>query len=271
MTLNKRYSRSIKSNLSFYVSTTILTVMTLVLVFIMYMGGKAIWEFGDKFFVRQNLEDAEFETYLPISAEAENELEKEFGVTIEAQYYNNIETKGTTARVFKKTHEINLYSITEGKDITANDEVILSEGYAVFNEITIGDTIQIGEKVYTVTGFFQRPDYLYMLQNEGDAYKNVTTFFLAYVTDEEFEEIGSENCLYLVRYGEGDSGEFRKAVNERYYMSSYLTAQENMRIDMVKMQADLMVSSLVCKVTLASRALPIRLSALAFSRTPFTS
>ena len=70
MTLNKRYSRSIKSNLSFYVSTTILTVMTLVLVFIMYMGGKAIWEFGDKFFVRQNLEDAEFETYLPISAEA---------------------------------------------------------------------------------------------------------------------------------------------------------------------------------------------------------
>ena len=25
-----------------------------------------------------------------------------------------------------------------------------------------------------------------MLQNENDSYKNVTTFFLAYVTDEEF-------------------------------------------------------------------------------------
>ncbi len=241
MTLNKRYSRSIKSNLSFYVSTTILTVMTLVLVFIMYMGGKGIWEFGDTFFVSQNLEDAEFETYLPISPEAENELEEEFGVTLEPQYYNNIETDGITARVFKKTKEINLYSITEGKDITANDEVILSEGYAVFNEIAIGDTIKIGEKEYRVTGFFQRPDYLYMLQNEGDAYKNVTTFFLAYVTDVEFAEIGSENCLYLVRYGEGDSSAFRKAVNERYYMSSYLAAQENMRIDMVKMQAELMV------------------------------
>lgn len=241
MTLKKRYSRSIKSNLSFYVSTTILTVMTLILVFIMYMGGKAIWEFGDTFFVSQNLEDAEFETYQPISAEAENELEEEFGVTLEAQYYNNIETDGITARVFKKTKEINLYSITVGEDNIANDEVILSEGYAVFNEIAIGDTIQIGEKEYRVTGFFQRPDYLYMLQNEGDAYKNVTTFFLAYVTDEEFAEIGSENCLYLVRYGEGDSSAFRKAVNERYYMSSYLAAQENMRIDMVKMQAELMV------------------------------
>ncbi len=241
MKLNKRYSRSIKSNLSFYISTTVLTIMTLVLVFIMNIGGDAIWEFGDTFFASQCLEDANFTTYLPISKEEQVKLEEEFGVNLEPQYYNNIETNGTTVRVFKKTHEINLYSITEGKDITANDEVIISEGYAVFNKVSIGDAIQIGEKEYTVTGFFQRPDYLYMLQNEGDAYKNVTTFFLAYVTDEEFEEIGSENCLYQVRYESNDSSEFRKAVNERYFMSSYLSAQENMRIDMVKMQAELMV------------------------------
>ena len=241
MKLNKRYSRSIKSNLSFYISTTVLTIMTLVLVFIMNIGGEAIWEFGDTFFASQCLEDANFTTYLEISKEEQAELEEEFGVKLEPQYYNNIETNGTTVRVFNKTHEINLYSITEGKDITANDEVIISEGYAIFNKISIGDSIQIGEKEYTVTGFFQRPDYLYMLQNESDAYKNVTTFFLAYVTDEEFEEIGSKNCLYQVRYKGNDSSEFRKAVNERYFMSSYLSAQENMRIDMVKMQAELMV------------------------------
>ncbi len=241
MKLNKRYSRSIKSNLSFYISTTILTIMTLVLFFIMNIGGEAIWEFGDRFFTTQNLEDANFTTYLPISEEAQTELEQEFNVSLESQCFSNIEIKGITARVFKKTHEINLYSITEGEDITTNDEVIISEGYAVFNKVSIGDKIQIGEKEYTVTGFFQRPDYLYMLQNEGDAYKNVTTFFLAYVTDEEFEKIRGDNCLYLVRYQEDNSKEFRKAVNEKYYMNSYLSAQENLRIDMVKMQAEMMV------------------------------
>ncbi len=241
MKLNKRYSRSIKSNLSFYISTTILTIMTLVLFFIMNIGGEAIWEFGDRFFTTQNLEDANFTTYLPISEEAQTELEQEFNISLESQYFSNIEIKGITARVFKKTHEINLYSITEGEDITTNDEVIISEGYAVFNKVSIGDKIRIGEKEYTVTGFFQRPDYLYMLQNEGDAYKNVTTFFLAYVTDEEFEKIGGDNCLYLVRYQEDNSKEFRKAVNEKYYMNSYLSAQENLRIDMVKMQAEMMV------------------------------
>ena len=58
MKLNKRYSRSIKSNLSFYISTTILTIMTLVLVFIMNIGGNAMWGFGDRLGAREKLGEA---------------------------------------------------------------------------------------------------------------------------------------------------------------------------------------------------------------------
>lgn len=241
MKLNKRYSRSIKSNLSFYISTTILTIMTLVLFFTMNIAGKAIWEFGDKFFASQNLEDANFSTYLPIPDGELERLEKEYGVILESQYYSNIETEGVTARVFKSTDKINLYQVTVGRDVQEKDEVIISEGYAVFNEISIGDFIKIGEKEYEITGFFQRPDYLYMLQNEGDSYKNVTTFFLAHVTDEAFEELGSKNRLYLVKYEEENSEEFRKEVNKKFFMRTYSAAQDNLRIDMVKMQADMFI------------------------------
>ena len=241
MKLNKRYFRSIKSNKSFYVSATILTIMTLFLFYMMNVAGKAIWNFGDEFFISQNLEDAHFTTYIPILDEDIKKLEKEFFVQLEPEYYCHVETDKTTTRVFKKTEKINLYSITEGKDITKNDEVIISEGYAVFNKIALGDSIKIGNRNYTITGFFQRPDYLYMLPNENDSYKNVTTFFLAYVTNEEFEKIGGNNCNYLVRYEKDNQIEFRKAINEKYYMNSYLSAKENMRIDMVKMQADMFV------------------------------
>ena len=242
MKLNKRYARSIRSNLSFYVSSTILTVMTLFLFFMMNIAGKAIWEFGDKFFETQQVEDANFTTYLPISEEEMQELEGKYGVNIEKQYYSNIETGEVTTRVFKKTKDINLYSITEGKDLEKNSDVIISEGYAVHNKIDIGDEITIGDKIYTITGFFQRPDYLYMLQNENDSYKNVTTFFLAYVTDEEYERIGSENSLYLIQYEKDNQAEFRKVVNEKYHMRTYLSASENMRIDMVKMQAEMFIA-----------------------------
>lgn len=239
MKLNKRYFRSIKSNLSFYVSATVLTVMTLFLFFIMNIAGSAIWEFGDKFFETQNLEHANFTTYLPITETEMEALEDEYLVNLETQHYSNIETDGVTSRVLKKTEEINLYSVTEGRDAVSNNEIIISEGYAVFNKIVVGDRLTIGTKSYTVAGFFQRPDYLYMLQNEGDSYKNVTTFFLAYVTNEEYENIGGDNCLYLVRYEKDNQMEFRKAVNEKYYMRTYSSAQENMRIDMVKMQAEM--------------------------------
>lgn len=242
MKLNKRYFRSIKSNVSFYVSATVLTIMTLFLFFMMNIAGKAIWEFGDEFFISQNVEDANFTTYLPIPEEEIEELEKEYSLQLEPQYYSNIETDDVIARVFKKTNEIDLYSVTEGRDVENNDEVIISEGYAVFNEIALGDFITIAEKEYTVTGFFQRPDYLYMLQNESDSYKNVTTFFLAYVTEEEYENIGGNNCLYLVCYEEDNQNEFRKEVNDRYHMRTYISAQENMRIDMVKMQAEMFVA-----------------------------
>lgn len=239
MKLNKRYVRSIKSNISFYVSSTVLTIMTLFLFFMMNIAGSAIWEFGDEFFETQNVEHANFITYLPISEAEAEELEDEYSVNMELQYYSNIETDGVTARIFKKTSEINLYSVTEGRDVETNDEIIISEGYADFNKISLGDPITIGNKAYTVTGFFQRPDYLYMLQNEGDSYKNVTTFYLAYVTDEEYDNIGGGNCLYLVRYEEDNQADFRKAVNENYHMRTYISAKENMRIDMVKMQAEM--------------------------------
>lgn len=241
MNLNKRYFRSIRSNLSFYISASILTIMTLFLFFMMNIAGEAIWEFGDIFFASQNLEDANFTTYLPISETEIEELEKKYSVKLEPQYYSNIETNATTARVFKKTNEINLYSVTEGKDIEKNDEIIISEGYAVFNKISLGEQITIGNKAYTVTGFFQRPDYLYMLQNEDDSYKNITTFYLAYVTDDEFKNMGNENCLYFVCYNKGNQTEFRKEINEKYYMRTYIPAKENMRIDMVKKQAEMFI------------------------------
>ncbi|MBQ8781985.1 MAG: FtsX-like permease family protein [Oscillospiraceae bacterium] len=241
MKLNKRYSRSIRSNLSFYVSATVLTVMTLFMFFMMNIAGKSIWEFGDNFFKTQNVEDASFTTYIPIPDEDIEKLEKEYSLTLEPQYYGNIETDGVTARVFKKTDEINLYSITVGKDIENNDEIIISEGYAVNNKISLGDEINVGNKAYTVTGFFLRPDYLYMLQNESDSYKNVTTFFLAYVSDDAFNVLGCDNCTYYVCYDKDNQTEFRKEINEKYYMQSYLSASENMRIDMVKMQAEMFI------------------------------
>ncbi len=240
MKLHKRYVRSIRENASFYLSATVLTVVTLLLFFLFSITGNAIMDFGRAFFARNRLEDAHFSTYLPIPEEKLAELEHTYGVTLEAQRYVNIDTGGVTARVFQRTEKIDLYEVTVGRDVSADNEVVISEGYAVANGVSAGDTLKIAGKTYTVSGFFQRPDYLYMLENENDSYKNITTFYLCYMTDSAFDALGDTGVQYLVRYdGASDMTGFRRAVHGDYFMRSYSGAEDNNRILMVEQQAEL--------------------------------
>ena len=258
MKLRRRYVRNIRQNLSFYIASTVLTMTALFLFFLFHIAGNAILDFADEFFEKQKLEDAHFKTYIPIPESDIEDMEEEYGITLEAQSYINIDTDGTTARVFQKTRKVDLYDVTEGVDADGKGEVILSEGYAVNMEISIGDQIRIGEEDYTVTGFFQRPDYLYMLENEDDSYKNISTFFLAYMSEEDFAELGETNCQYLVRYNGNEDTDFRRAVNDKYQMHSYTAAEENQRIVMVRSQAEMfliMSWMLLCILPLVAVAL----------------
>ncbi len=242
MKLNRRYMRSIRENRSFYLSSTVLTVVTLLLYFLFNIAGNAILNFSVDFYERNKIEDAHFTTYMEIPKEKLSELEDTYDVTLEEQRYINIETNGVTARIFARTQNIDLYEITQGEDVAADDEIVLSEGYAVENNIEIGSSMKIGSKEYTVAGFMQRPDYLYMLESEDDSYKNISTFYLCYMTDREFESFGDTGCQYLVRcHEDSDIAGFRKAVHEKYYMRSYTAAEENPRINMVEQQAQMFI------------------------------
>ena len=258
MKLRRRYIRNIRQNLSFYIASAVLTIAALFLFFLFHIAGNAILDFADEFFEKQKLEDAHFTTYVPIPESDVEEMEEEYGITLEVQSYINIDTDGTTARVFQKTRKVDLYDVTVGEDANEKGEVILSEGYAVNMDISIGDQVRIGEEDYTVTGFFQRPDYLYMLENEDDSYKNISTFFLAYMSEKDFAELGETNCQYLVRYNGNDDADFRRAVNEKYHMYSYTAAEENQRIVMVRSQAEMfliMSWMLLCILPLVAVAL----------------
>lgn len=241
MKLNKRYVRNIKENRSFYIASSVLTIVSLLMFYLFHIAGSGILNFSDDFFSDNKLEDANFSTYMPISEEDLEWMRDEYDVTLEAQHYVNLINDDTTARVFERTEEIDLYEITGGKDVSSDDEVMISEGYAENMGVSIGDKIAVGEKEYTVSGYFQRPDYLYMLQNADDSYKNITTFFLCYLSDREFESLGKANCRYLVKFHEENSREFREYIHENYVLQDYLSAEENQRICMVDDQAKLFI------------------------------
>ncbi len=245
MKLNKRYMRSIKANLPFYVSASVLTMVTLLMFYLFYIAGTGINRYGDEFFEKYKCEDATFTTYKEIPDEEIEKLEQKYSVTLEKERFAGVDEGGHRVRVFCLNEKIDLYEIQDGRDIKSDDEILISAGYAVENGVKPGDVIRIKGKDYTVAGTFLRPDYLYMVENVSDDYKNVTTFFLCYMTHAEFEaQFGGGSINNKVIYTEKtDEAAFRKAINEDYYMSSYLSADGNMRITFVHEQADMFIMS----------------------------
>jgi putative ABC transport system permease protein len=259
MKLNRRYTRNIRENLSFYIAATVLTIVTLLLFYLFSIAGNAILDFSEEFYAKNRLEDAHFSTYYPISDEEIPALEREYDLTLEPQHYINIETDGVTARVFERTEKVDLYEVTVGRDAVSTGEAVISEGYADANDVQIGDSVKIDEREYEVVGFMQRPDYLYMIENEDDSYKNISSFYLCYLCDEDFDALGAASVQYLVRYGsDSDVSAFRRAIHDAYYMRTYSSADENPRITMVAEQAEmflLMSYIMLCILPLIAVAL----------------
>ena len=241
MILKKRYKRDMKQNRSLYISTILLTVLSLLLFYLYYIAGTGIRDYGIEVFDKQHIEDAHFSTYLEIPDEKIQDLEKDYHVDIEKQHYINIDTNGTISRVFEKTNDIDVYKITEGNEPQEKYDIIISKGYADNMGYAINDKIRIKDQDYTITGFLERPDYLYMLQNVHDTDKNINSFYICYMSDEAFDEIADKNIQYLVRYHDVDTKEFRKAIHDDYIMNAYYAASENPRILMVGEQADLFI------------------------------
>lgn len=243
MKLNKRYARNIRENLPFYLSASVLTMVALLMFYLFYIAGTGINQYGDEFFARNNVEDATFTTYLEIPDYEFGRTARKYNLTWEKEHYVNLEEDGFTARVFAPTDNIDLYEVIEGSDISRSDEIVISAGYAENRGVAVGDKIKLNGKQYTVAGMFLRPDYLYMLQNLTDDYKNVSTFFLAYMDAAEFErQFGTGSLNYKVVYHDNAlSTDFREYINDNYYISSYLSADSNMRIGFVHEQGDIFI------------------------------
>lgn len=245
MKLNKRYTRNIKANLPFYISASVLTMVTLLMFYLFYIAGTGINRYGDKFFSKYKCEDATFTTYKEIPDEEIEKLEQAYSVTLEKEQFAGVDEGEYRVRVFCPNEKIDLYEIQDGRDIKTDNEIVISAGYAEENGVAPGDKIKIKGKDYTVAGTFLRPDYLYMVENVSDDYKNVTTFFLSCMTPAEFEaQFGGGSINNKVIYTEKTAeAAFRRAVNEDYFMSSYLSADSNMRVTFVHEQADMFIMS----------------------------
>lgn len=234
MNLNRRFKRNIRHNLSFYISASLLTAISVYLLISMYSGVVMIEKGFKEIMKAGNVEDAQFTTILPIDSDGTRRIEETYNTELEEIHYVDISEDDNTLRVFAPTEKINLYQILEGEDISKENEILLNRDFALAHDLVVGDTLTLDGKVYTIKGLAVRPDYLYAQKELTDYYLDKKSFGQVTMSQDAFDKLDHTQSYYSIVFHENNSVDVRQYLFDNYSSISFMSADANNRIGMVK-------------------------------------
>ncbi len=243
MTLQRKITRSIKRNLSFYLTGSILTAITVMLLIGAFSVSKTLYHWADVYYEETKIEDGSFQTQTTISEDELKALENTYDLTLERQEYVDRTYQDTRLRLFAPTEKMDYYTVQEGRDLAKPGEILLTYRYAKANDIAVGDTIELDQKQFTVCGLIMKSDYAVMLYELTENVPDKAGFGIGILSREDLETFGKRTEQYSVRYGNREMEKaFRTEIYEKYGTQEYLERESNSRISMIYSEADDLVA-----------------------------
>ena len=117
MTLQKRVRRSIGKNISFYLTGTVLTAITIMLLIGAFAVSNTLYDRFERFFAQNRIEDGEFKTETPLTEADIRALEEQYEVVLEQQHYTDLTYQDTKLRIFTQMEKLDLASGRRGSAI----------------------------------------------------------------------------------------------------------------------------------------------------------
>ncbi len=236
--LIKRLPRELKADFVKYLVLFLFMTLTIGFISGFLVAGGSLKIAYDESFEKYNIEYGHF----VLKKEADNSLfesiERE-KVSVYKNYYMNIDTDSnldgrtnSTLRIFKNREHINKVCIMKGKLPVSDKEIAIDRMYANNNNISVGDSIKVGEKKLKVTGFVALSDYSAMFSNNTDLMFDAVLFGVAIVSDDLFENYNYNiNFCYSWLYDTvPQSDEEEKEVSDSFlkklYKNVYMSGNE---------------------------------------------
>ena len=208
--LRKRVIRDLKKNFFRYFALGLMIAMGIFLVVTIVGSGETLTKGTEDLAKNTNLEDGEFEVFVPLSKNDKKHI-ADMGIDIEEHfYYDYKKDDESTVRIFKVRESIDKLYYIEGKEPENKNEIVLEKRYAEEHGIATGDSFDLAGKNYTVSGIGVVSDYDGPFKEISDTSCNSVTFGLAFITDEAYQEFKNsgkvqktEEYLYAYKLGEG--------------------------------------------------------------------
>ncbi|MBC3900381.1 FtsX-like permease family protein [Acetobacterium malicum] len=200
MILNKRIIRELKENWVRYGALAFLIIFSLGLVVSMAGSTDVVNYTIDKNNEKNQLEDGEFSVYVPLTENQQQELEK-MGARTEAAFYVDLSgPEKSVLRIFKNRNSINTIELEEGRLADQRGEIVLEKHYAEKHGIRVGQSIEVNQKNYLVTGIGTVPDYSNVVQNVSDVLADLKQFSIGFVSESEFNQLLAEDINVEYNY-----------------------------------------------------------------------
>ena len=208
--LRKRVLRDLKKNFLRYFALGLMIAMGIFLVVTIVGSAETLTKGTEDIAEETNLEDGEFDVFVPLSAKDKDEI-ADMGIDIEEHFfYDYVLEDGdkSTVRMFKIRERIDKVHYIFGQEPSDKYDIVIEKRYAEEHGLEVGDSFNIAGTTYKVSGIGVVSDYDGPQKELSDTSCNSLTFGPVFLTDEayeEFEKSGkaqkSEDYLYAYKLG----------------------------------------------------------------------
>ncbi len=193
--LNKRILRDLKANFARYLALLLMIIAGMFIIISIVGAAETIITGTNELIIKNKVEDGQFNVFLPLTAEQENEL-TDSGATIERMFSADMKmADNSILRLMKVREKINLIHIDSGTLPTKTGEAVIEKRYSEEHSISLGDTVEIRERELTVTGIGTVPEYDSPMNKLSDTAVESSLFGLIFVTAEQYDEILAANPI----------------------------------------------------------------------------
>lgn len=243
--LIKRLPREFKSDFGKYLVLFIFMIVMIGFVSGFLVASNSMITTYNESFEKYNIEDGNFELAVKADEKLIDTLQNE-DVIIYENFYIEKETDNvdSTLRIFKNREEIDKVCVMEGELPNSKNEIAIDRMYADNNKLSVGDTLLIDGKAFTISGLVALSDYSALYSSPTDMMFDSVKFGVAVTTDEGFKALndGKLHYSYSWKYNNPPkddieaskmSEDLLKVISENAVITNFIPQHTNLAISMV--------------------------------------
>ena len=240
--LIKRLPREFISEITKYLVIFAFMVGTIGLVSGFLVAGSSLKQSYDESFEKYNIEDGNFELLNEADDNLINTLEEQDLKIYDNNYIEEDSVNDSVIRLFLNRKDVNKVCIMEGELPNSKNEIALDRMYANNNELSVGDTISVGDKKLKISGFVALSDYSALFSNNSDLMFDSIKFGVGIITKDCFESFDDASIHYSYSWkynkspkddldAKNKSDDFLEVLNKNTILINYIPQIDNQAIN----------------------------------------